>query len=116
MDQEIGQKFLSLESQKLVKEMFLNIDGHELNTRRASEINSSAKQAREYFVNAGTSSFSVRPLLAFYGVSSLSRSLTLLLKKKGGEESLTAGHGLTTESWSTDLSGNWVSHYESLEI
>lgn len=106
MNIEIWQKLLSLESQEVVKSMFLKIHGNELNTKRAKEINSSAKQAREYFRNASTSSFSVRPLLVFYGVSSLSRSLTLLMKKRGGEESLTAGHGITTEDWSNELSGD----------
>jgi len=106
MDNEIWQKLLSLESQEVVKNMFLKIHGNELNTRRAKEIISSAKQAREYFRNASTSSFSVRPLLVFYGVSSLSKSLTLLMKRNGGEEVLTPAHGLTTEDWSSVLSGD----------
>ena len=106
MNNEIWQKLLSLESQEVVKNMFVKIHDNELNTKRAKEINSSAKQAREYFRNASTSSFSVKPLLVFYGVSSLSRSLTLLLKKRGGEEGLTAGHGITTEDWSNELSGD----------
>lgn len=106
MDNEVWQKLLSLESQEVVKNMFSKIHDNELSSRRAKEINSSAKQAREYFRNASNSSFSVRPLLVFYGVSSLSRSLTLLMKKNGGEEKLTAGHGLTTEDWSSELSGD----------
>ncbi|WP_405201668.1 YaaC family protein [Dokdonia sp. LLG6352-1] len=106
MNIEVWQQLLSLESQEVVKKMFLKIHGNELNTKRAKEINSSAKQAREYFRNASLSSFSVRPLLVFYGVSSLSRSLTLIMKKRGGEERLTAGHGITTEDWSNELSGD----------
>ena len=106
MNNEVWQKLLSLESQEVVKNLFSKIHGNVLNTRRTKEINSSAKQAREYFRNASTSSFSVRPLLVFYGVSSLARSLTLLMKKKGGEEVLIAGHGLTTENWSKELSGD----------
>lgn len=105
MDQEVWQQLLSLESQEVVKKMFKTIHGNDLNTRRANEINSAARQAREYFRNVSNSSFSVRPLLAFYGVSSLTRSLALLVKKNGGEESLTAGHGLNTVDWSTQLSG-----------
>jgi YaaC-like protein len=106
MNKEVWQSLLSLESQEFVKNLFNRIFKNNLNTRRAKEINSSAKQAREYFRNASNSSFSVRPLLVFYGVSSLSRALTLLMTKNGGEEGLTAGHGLTTENWSNELSGN----------
>lgn len=106
MNTEIWQKLLALESQEVVKSMFFKINGNQLNTRRAKEINSSAKQAREYFRNASLSSFTVRPLLVFYGVSSLSRSLTLLMKKRGGEEGLIAGHGIATEDWSNILSGD----------
>ncbi len=46
MNNEIWQKLLSLESQEVVKNMFLKIHDNELNTKRAKEINSSAKQAR----------------------------------------------------------------------
>ncbi|WCO03622.1 YaaC family protein [Psychroserpens ponticola] len=106
MNKEVWQSLLSLESQEYVKNIYKKIFDNTLNTRRAKEINSSAKQAREYFRNANNASFSVRPLLVFYGVSSLSRALTLFMKQRGGEEGLTAGHGLTTESWSNELSGD----------
>jgi len=65
-----------------------------------------ARQGRELFKNSEISDFSVKPLLTFYGVASLCRSLVLLLKKNGGEESLTKGHGLETVSWSAILSGD----------
>lgn len=106
MNHEIWQQLLSLESMDLCREWFLKIHGRELNARRATEINSAAKQAREYFTNANAANNSVRPLLTFYGVASLSRSLLLLLRRDGGEETLAGGHGLHTVDWSQQLSGD----------
>ena len=80
MDQEIWQRLLSLESSDIVQSRFLTINRRELNIRRTKEINAAARQAREYFRNASKSDFSVRPLLTFYGVASLSRALLLLLR------------------------------------
>lgn len=105
MNQEIWQQLLSLESRDIVRKWFKKIHDRELNTRRSREINSAAKQAREYFRNANNSDYSVRPLLTFYGVASLSRALLLLLKSNGGEESLKGSHGLETINWSNILSG-----------
>jgi hypothetical protein len=44
--------------------------------------------------------------LTFYGVASLNRALLLLLKTRGGEEGLTAGHGLETVAWGNTLRGD----------
>jgi len=106
MDREIWHQLLPLENRDITRKWFNKIHGRELNVRRAKEINAAAKQAREYFRNADNSDYSVRPLLTFYGVSSLSRSLLLLLKRDGGEEKLTSGHGLNTVDWSGVLSGD----------
>jgi len=105
MNSEIWQQLLSLESRDITSKWFAEIHSRELNARHAKEINSAAKQAREYFRNAANSNYSVRPLLTFYGVASLSRSLLLLLKKNGGEESLTGSHGLETTDWGSTMSG-----------
>ena len=96
---QIWQRLLSLESQDVVQQRFERIHGRTLNAQRSREINTAARQAREYFHNASTSDYSVRPLLTFYGVACLSRALLLLMKAKGGEESLTQGHGLQTVGW-----------------
>lgn len=105
MNQEIWQQLFSLESRDIIQRWFNRIHGRELNVRRAREINATSKQAREYFKNASNSDYSVRPLLTFYGIVSLSRALLLLLKPNGGEESLKGSHGLDTVSWSNVLSG-----------
>lgn len=105
-DQEIWQQLLSLESCDLVQQRFTQIHSRELNARRAREINAAARQGREYFRNAKNSDYSVRPLLTFYGVASLSRALLLLLKVEGGEEGLTAGHGIETVDWANVMSSD----------
>ena len=114
MDQEIWQRLLSLESRDITQQWYYQIHGRKLNVRRTKEINAAARQSREYFRNASNSDYSVRPLLTFYGVSSLSRSLLLLLKRDGGEEGLTSGHGLKTVNWSEQLSGEPSVGLESL--
>ncbi len=114
MDQEIWHQLLPLESRDITKKWFSIIHGRELNTRRTKEINAAAKQAREYFRNASKADYSVRPLLTFYGVASLSRSFLLLLKRDGGEEKLTEGHGLSTVDWGSILSGDSSKGLKSL--
>ncbi len=93
--------------------------GRELNVRRIVEITSAAKQAREFFRNAEEANNSVRPLLGFYGVASLSRAGLLLLKPDTGEASLVAGHGLSAIDWRSTLGGeisNGLSVLDTLQI
>jgi len=105
MQHEIWQQLLALESRDIVSTWFQQIHGRQLNERRSKEITASARQAREFFRNADRADNSVRPLLSFYGIASLARSLTLILRRDGGEECLTKGHGLETLDWSNQLSG-----------
>lgn len=105
MQQETWQQLLSFESRDLVSMWFKKIHGRELNARRAKEITAAAAQSREFFRNSNSSANSVKPLLTFYGVASLARALTLLLRRDGGEEGLSKGHGLETVDWSNQLSG-----------
>ena len=106
MNRDIWQKLLSLESRDITQQRFKQIHSKELNARRAREINAAARQAREYFRNVTNSDLSVRPLLTFYGVTSLSRALLLLLKADGGEEGLHAGHGIETVRWGDVMSSD----------
>ncbi|HEY6185785.1 MAG TPA: YaaC family protein [Terriglobales bacterium] len=111
---EVWQQLLSLESRDATSQWFARIHSRELNARRAKEINAAAKQAREYFRNAGEAAHSVRPLLTFYGVACLSRSLLLLLKANGGEEGLTPSHGLETVDWGSVMKGDLAQALRSL--
>jgi hypothetical protein len=63
------------------------------------EITSSFIQAREYFVNAERSNYSVKPLLLYYSISSLSRGLILLSSHEKTESSLKPAHGLEVTNW-----------------
>jgi hypothetical protein len=105
LNQEVWQQLLSLESMEIVRKWYKTIHGRSLNECRTKEINAAARQAREYFRNANNSNFSVRPLLTFYGVTSLSRALLLLLGTNGGEANLTGAHGLKTVEWKNVLCG-----------
>lgn len=111
---ETWQQLLSLESRDAVTQWFTQLHARELSAQRARQITAAAKQAREYFRNARESAYSVRPLLTFYGVVSLSRALLLLLKLDGGEECLTAGHGLSTKDWAQTMRGDLSKSLESL--
>jgi len=106
MSETTWQHLLELESVDIVCKWHKEIHSRELNARRANEITSAAKQAREYFRNAENAANTVRPLLTFYGIASLARATLLLLKAGPGEESLTRGHGLETSDWTTTLSGD----------
>ena len=50
---EIWQRLLALESRDVVRQRFERIHGRTLNARPVGEINAAARQAREYFRNAG---------------------------------------------------------------
>lgn len=108
-NQEVKQQLLQLENRDIVKKWFKKIHDRELSTSRAKEINAAAKQSAEYFRNAENASYSVRPLLTYYGVYALSRALVLLFKSQGGENTLKEGHGLGTDGWSNILVGGDVS-------
>ncbi|HCG7921957.1 TPA: hypothetical protein NJ501_004384 [Vibrio parahaemolyticus] len=114
LDSKVWQKLLVLESQDAVSRLYTKIHNRSLSTARVIAVNNAAKQAREYFRNSFASNYSVRPLLTFYGVASLSRALILLLKTRGGEETLTAGHGLTVEDWRSNFSGELHKGLEGL--
>lgn len=111
---ETWQRLLGLESRDVVQWRFGQMHGRELNDRRAREINAAARQAREYFRNAAAADYSVRPLLAFYGVASLSRALLLVVRRRGGEEGLTAGYGLETVASGSAMSGDVAKGLEGL--
>lgn len=96
---------MSLESRDIVQKWFYAIHNKSLNTKRTIEINAAAKQAREYFNNSFSSNYSVKPLLTYYGVASLSRALILLFRSSGGEECLSQSHGLSTVNWNDIFSG-----------
>lgn len=117
---EIKQQLLHLENRDIIRKWFYKIHHRTLPTSKAMEINSAARQSSEYFKNAASSNYIVRPLLTFYGINSLSRAIVLLLKANGGENTLKNGHGLSVKEWNNTLYiGNIESslnHIGSLKI
>ena len=76
----------------------------DLSAAKGREISSNFVQAREYFRNAAAADFTVRPLLLYYGATSLSRGLTLILDPSKRETSLKQSHGLQVYDWGQRLS------------
>ena len=103
MNSETWRQLLALESRDNVSAWHKKVLDRTLSERRVLEITSAAKQSREFFRNASAANNTVRPLLSYYGVASLSRALLLLLKPGTGESSLTASHGLSVVNWRATL-------------
>jgi len=74
------------------------------NSTRSRTIAASFIQARHYFQSAKGADRSVKPLLLYYGVLSLSRGLVLFLTPKPQPESLSKSHGLVVNEWDRVLS------------
>ena len=77
----------------------------ELAAGKAREISSNFKQAGEYFRSAADADFSVRPLLQYYGVLTLSRGIILFLDAQKRENEMHHSHGLSTLNWKQELKG-----------
>jgi hypothetical protein len=87
----------------LVKDRYQKKHGREANTQRAKEICASFAQAREYFKNSESVNDSIKSLLIYYGVLSLSRG-TIIFLNGNSEATLSQSHGLATLNWQESLS------------
>ena len=88
------------ESKDLVKKYIKKKYDFELNSAKAYEILSAFKQGRSYFESVQVADISVKPLLLYYGVVSLSRGLILILNKEARENNIKPSHGLKITNWS----------------
>ena len=77
-----------------------------LTAAKGREIAASFAQAREYFRSALAADPTVRPLLQYYGVSTLSRGLVLFMSPRTRETELRESHGLTRSEWKGVLNSN----------
>ena len=91
------------ESHDLVKSWYKTTHGREPNAAKISQVNAFFTQGREYFRNAALADMSVKPLLLYYGVLSLSRGAILLRDTSKKEESLKQKHGLEVVDWQNTL-------------
>ena len=88
------------ESKDLVKRYIKKKYDFELNSAKAYEIVSAFKQGRSYFESVQIADISVKPLLLYYGIVSLSRGLILILNKEARENNIKPSHGLKITNWS----------------
>lgn len=81
-------------SRELVAEMYKTRHGGTANSAKLREITTHVDQGLEFFESARHADISIKPLLQFYGIASLSRAVCLFLKPGLTQSALTAGHGL----------------------
>jgi hypothetical protein len=98
-ERRVWEELSVFESQDFVGKWYNTRHGRTLNATRKRDITSCFSQGREYVLSASNAATSVRPLLLYYGVLSLSRGLILLLDREKNEESLRSSHGLEVVDW-----------------
>ena len=97
-------KLLEFETRDLVERFIQKKYKRKASARQILEITSNFIQAREYFLNSKKSAISVKPLLQYYGVTSMARGLILATSPKLSESALKPSHGLETTNWQNSLS------------
>lgn len=106
MQAEHWEVLRNYESYELIKKDYHDRHGRTPSTAHAREIAAPFAHARSYFTAAQHADQTVKPLLLYYGVLSLSRGLTLALSRGRRESTLAAAHGLSTLQWQNDLSAD----------
>ena len=105
MNESSWNELSRFESNDLVRVWYEKTHGRRPPADKITQVNAFFKQGREYFNNAAVADLSVKPLLLYYGVLSLSRGTILLLDISKKEESLKRKHGLEVVDWEHTLSG-----------
>ena len=93
------------ESYDLAKSWYQQTHQRQMNAAKTKQVNAFFIQGREYFKSASSSDISVKPLLLYYGVLSLSRGAILLRNADKKGESLDQSHGLKGVNWRGTMSG-----------
>ena len=93
------------ESYDLARSWYQQTHQRQMNAAKTRQINAFFIQGREYFKSASSSDMSVKPLLLYYGVLSLSRGAILLRNASKKGESLAQSHGLKEVNWRGTVSG-----------
>ena len=104
MATDYWQRVSLFESFDYVRSWYRREHGKTVNSEKTRQVNAFFTQGREYFRNASLANLSVKPLLLYYGVLSLSRGAILLKDETKKEESLVKRHGLDTVGWESSLS------------
>lgn len=103
MDRKLWESLQRFESRDYLTRYYEKLHGRMLNAQRSHEIATCFTQGREYFISASMASETVKPLLIYYGISSIGRGVILLKDITKREESLTPAHGLITVDWTKTL-------------
>lgn len=110
---KIWDELLHYETRDLVESFFKEKHNSEVNAWKIHEVTSNFIQAREYFESAKSAGFTVRPLLLYYGVLSLSKALILSMTPKLTEHTLKPSHGLDIKNWSDSIKNR---NFENLQV
>lgn len=103
---EIWHRLALLESVDYVRRQYKIHHSRSIGTDYALEITAPVRQSREFFESALNADPSIRLLLQYYGVLSLSRSLILLATRGRREATLAQAHGLIPRNWNDIISRN----------
>ena len=109
----IWNQLLEFETRDLVKSYFEKVHNSKVNDWKVREVTANFIQGREYFKSAEVANITIKPLLLYYGVLSLSRGLILTLKPKLTEKTLKKSHGIRVKNWDKVLKSK---EFENLEI
>ncbi len=113
MGNDAWRQLLDFESRDLISKYIEENYNRKASERQILEISANFKQGREYFRNAQASDITVKPLLLFYGIQTLSRGLYLCLAPRIASSTLTPSHGLTTFKWQETLA---VPRFDELTV
>lgn len=103
LDKKIWNALCQFQTHDLVRRRYLQKHEVEADPQKAREISACFIQGQEYFASATAADETVRPLLLYYGIQSLSKGMILFLNHSADELSLQSGHGLSTSKWKDRL-------------
>jgi len=92
-----------LESREICAKALYQRHGRKISALQPLDIATAIAQGRQYFESARGAPHLTRPLLLYYGVLSLARSVIMASDVKGRETGLAEGHGLNASHWKETL-------------
>lgn len=96
-------------SSELVSNKYKDKHGYKPKPDRVKAITTHVGQGIEFFRSSKDANVTVKPLLQYYGVASLSRAVCMFTSTKLSEDNMTPSHGLGTYNWKQSgsvLNGN----------
>ena len=97
MDRNVWNNLSCFQTNDFIRREYKRLHGGSINAGKTKEIISCFVQGQEYFRNAAAAAETVRPLLLYYGVTSLSVGSILFLNREAREVNHTAAARPPTE-------------------